>query len=471
MSNIRLLGFPNETAQSYTVPGTVSSSFDPAEMGPAWLKTNEPSDRARKTILDPKHTQFGFATSLVPLTVQGLAACNHNVTPGGQIRFVGWGGTVASVLNIPSATIPSTVIASTNLTGAVTDIDEAIDSPDGLNMGPTNTALPWSVTLRFGSTSGTLNTGADMFALVLRVRRVFVGGSADTASFLPKLTASLAAPALPLGSRAVTRSTAGGQLFIFPFRRSDFTSTTDIQATLAFAPGLDLSAAVHYAVLETAAVYYETVTLNSPTLDSGWITWTTDNRAARTRPNQHAHYFPPAAWGNVIAYGVQIRSDQAEHLPRTISTGEIPAATVPTDPSTFVEVGVFPAGGVIAPEVGVRKGGPGPMGMTADVTGLSGLTAGGQSYGADAFVRRVSPPLELIVTRDELLQLQNQIAIGLGTSGAFYVAVEPDVAQAYQTATGYWATLKGMSEPRPLSRYKAGGSMKFTVDLTFQEKL
>lgn len=470
MSNIKLLGFPNETARPYTVAATIDPAFDPAEMGPEWLKTDEPSDRARKTILDPKHSQFGFATSLVPLTIQGLASCNHNLTPGGQIRFVGWGGATAASMIVPSVSIPSTVVASTNMSGGVGDIDEAIDAPDGASMAPTNPALSWSVTLRFFAPVGTLQTGADMMALVLRVRRAFVGGGASTATLLPKLTASLAAPAFALGYRAVTQSATDGQLFIFPFRRSDFTSTSDLQATIAFTAGQDASVAAHYALLETAAVYYETVSLNSPTYDSGWLTWSTDNRAARVQPNQHLHYFPSSAWETIVGYGVMLRSDQSIHAPLTTATGSIPAAAVPVDPDSFVQMGVFPAGGVIAPERGVRRG-LGPMAMTPEITGLGGSTASGQSYGADSFVRRVSPPLEVMVTRDELLELQDQMAIGLGQSGAFYVAIEPEVEQKYQASTGYWATLKSIGEPRPLGRYRADGSMLFSVDLTFQEKL
>lgn len=472
MSNIVVFGFPNHSAEAYTVAQTVIATYDPPLMGPELLKTDEPSERARKSTLDPYYTMWGFDTSLVPLTIDGLALVNHNIADGGQVRFVGWGGAVAGTLNLPTRVVATSIVASTNLTGTIANIDETIDAPDGVFMGPSNAALSWSVTLKFPSLSGTINTGADMMALVVRARRVFTGAGATNPLALPKFTASLAAPAFPLSFRAVTVSATGGQVFIFPFKRSDFTSTSDFQATFESVPGHSFSGGQH-AVLEVAAVYYDAVTLNSPTHDSGWLTWQTDSRLARTAPSQHVHYFPPTPWENIIGYSVQVRTDQAIHSPLVATGGKIPVGVIPSDPVNYVQAGVFPAGPAIRPAVGVRKGGAGPMAGGPEIVGFAGATAGGQAYGADAYGFREIPPLELIVTRDELTLLQDQLGFRKGQSLPFYLAVEPGVAQKYQMFTAFWATLKSLGKPRALpgDRYKADGTMRFLVEASFIERL
>lgn len=472
MSNITLLGFPDHSAQAYSVAQTVSSTYDPPLMGPELLKTPEPSDRSRKSTLDPYYTMWGFDTSLVPLTIEGMALVNHNVADGGQIRFVGWGGSVPGALNLPAQVPPQSIIASTNMTGGITDVDEVISSSDGLSMAPTNPALPWSVTLKFFTPGGTIHTGTDMMAIVIRTRRIFTGAGATNPVTLPVVTASLTAPAFPLGYRAITSSVTGGQILIFPFKRSDFTSVSNLQAKFDFTAGISLVGG-QYAVLEVAAVYYDAVTVSSPTHDSGWITLNSDSRLARTAPTQHFHFFPAAPWTNIIAYGVQLRTDQAQHAPLVRNDGLVPAGAVAVSPVTYVQAGVLPAGQIIRPAIGVRKGADGPMAGGPEVASVAGTTAGGQAYGADAYGYRDTPPLDLIVTRDELLLLQDQLGFRKGLSLPFYLAIEPDVALKYQMFTAYWAVLKSLGKPRPLpgSRYKADGAMRFSVEASFTEKL
>lgn len=469
MSNIVLFPFPNHSAQAYATASTVGGGIEPADMPASLLKTDEPSEIARLTTLDPFATQIGFETKLLRNTIDGLALVNHNVADGGQIRFVGWGGSSAGTQNLPSTIPPQTVVASTNMTGAVGNVDEGISASDGLNMAPTTTTSPWSVTLRFFSLGGTINTGDDMMAIVVRVRRAFSGAGATLPASLPLVTASLAAPAFALGYRAVTVSATGGQIFIFPFKRSNFTSVADCQVKLDFTPGLSASGG-QYAVLETVACYYDATTLSSPTHDSGWMTVESDSRLARVAPSQHIHYIPPTPWTNIISYAVQFRTDQAIHNPLVTVDGIVPVEAVPTDPVAYVQAGVFAAGQAIIPALGVRAG-RGPMAGYPESVAMEGTTVGGQSYGADAYSFRSIPPLEVVVTRDELLLLQDQIGYRKGRSSPFYVAVEPGVAQKYQVFSSGWVTLASMSPPRPFGRYKADGSMKFLVEVSFVEHL
>lgn len=463
---MKILGVPNYTAQDYVV-ADASLAFQPAEMEVSYLKTDEPSDRGRITILDPYHSQVGFTTSLVPLTIQGIAAVNHNIELGGQIRFTGWGGSVVGGRLLPTISPPQTVVSSANMTGVVGNVDESIDAPDGLSMAPTTVTDPWSVTLRFFTLTGTVDPAADRMCLVVRVRRVFTGAGADDPVSLPKCTASLAAPSFALGYRAVTKSTTGGQIFIFPFKRADFTSLSDLQATLAFTPGGSLSGG-QYAVLETAAVYYEKIDLNTPTFDSGWISVPGDARAAPVLPIKNLHYFPPTPWTNVISYGVMFRSDQAVHNPLLGITSLLPAGVV-ADPVTFVQAGVAPAGGVIEPSRGIRKGST-PI-ASVEALGFGGATAGGQSYAADSYRLRRTEPMDVLVTRDEEILLREQLAYRRGVAGPVYIALEPDVDLSYQTFTSMWGTLVRMGPSVPAGRYRADGQMLFLTSLEFAEKL
>ncbi len=469
MSNIVLWGFPNHTAQSYTTGFSAGGgTTEPAGMTPDKLKTDEPSEIARLTTLDPYFSQWGFDTQNLPLTIDGLALVNHNIADGGQVRFVGWDSN-PQVLNLPSTIPPQTVVASTNMTGTVANIDEGISAPDGLSMSPTDTTLPWAVTLRFFSLGGTINTGDDMMAIVIRVRRAFTGAGATSPSTLPIVAARIGSGSIWLGHRPVTVTTAGGQILIFPFKRSEFTDVADCQVRLNFSPGLSASGG-QYAVLETVACYYDQVGISSPTHDSGWMTVDSDSRLARIAPSQHTHYVPPTPWTNIVAYAVQVRSDQAIHDPLVTSAGIVPVAAVPSNPVSHVQAGVFPVGQGIKPAIGVRAG-RGPMAGLPESVSTDGTTAGGQNYGADAYSFRSIPPLELIVTRDELLLLQDQLGFRKGRSSPFYVAVEPGVALKYQLFSAGWVTLASMSAPRPFGRYKTDGTMKFVVEVSFVEYL
>jgi len=471
LSNIVMLGFPNHSAQAYATASTAGGGIEPADMPASKLKTDEPSEISRLTTLDPYFSQIGFDTAFLRSTIDGLALVNHNVADGGQIRFVGWGGSSGSTLNLPSIPPPQTVVASTNMTGTVGNIDEGISASDGLNMSPTTTTLPWSVTLRFFSLGGTINTGADMMAIVIRVRRAFSGAGATSPASLPLVSAYLLGTSfwLEMGSRAVTVTATGGQILIFPFKRSDFTSVSDCQVKLDFTPGVSASGG-QYAVLETAACYYDTVTASSPTHDSGWMTVESDSRLARVAPTQHIHYLPSTPWTDIYSYAVQYRTDQAIHNPLVTVDGVVPVGAVPADPVAFVQAGVFPAGRALIPELGVRFG-RGPMAGTPEVVSIEGSTAGGQAYGADAYAFRSIPPLELIVTRDELLLLQDQLGFRKGRSSPFYVAVEPGVAMKYQLFSAGWVTLASISPPRPFGKYKTDGAMKFLVEVSFVERL
>jgi len=472
MGQVKFLGFPNHTSESYAEYATTgAASLEPAGMEVDFLGTEEPSELARLTSLDPANTQWAFGTSLIASQIDGLSLINHNVTGGGQIRFVGATTSIDGGFVIPTKVSPNTIVSSTNITGGVTNVDEDIYVPDGLVMTPTVNTTGWTVRLKWPSLAGTIDTQTHAMCIVLRARRRFSGAGATSPTTLPTIEVSIVwEPTLPilstLGSRAITNSDSGGQILIFPFSRSNIPNTTDFQVYISSTPGLSASGG-QYAELESIRVYYDTITASTPPYDSGWITIPEDTRRSPKRPIQSLHYFPSTPWTGVLGYGVLIRSDQAEHTLLSTGAGRVPASSIPTDPDTFVQAGVLCAGVAVSLADGrTAPYAPPTKIVTEDVVGTTGP---GQTYGASAWSRIVSEPIEFLVTRDELLFLQGQIAWRRGHSGAFYIALESGVDLADQEFSGFWCTVSEVSAPAWAGN--DSGVDMYTVSLTFEQKL
>lgn len=472
MSNIIILGLPNHTAQPYMLAGVADAAYEPAGMEADYLRTEEPTDRARVTTLDPRKTQWGFESRGLPATYDGFALVNHNLYPGSQVRWIGTADGLLHHLE-PYRLAPNAILGSTNLSGTVAAVDEEISSADGIYVGPTTSGPSplgqWFVRFGFPALAVTPHAGIDMLAFVLKMRRQFTGAGAVLPRTVPTVTIRLyEAGALRrlLGRRAVTSQ--DGQLLIFPFSVADLATASgaDIECDLSVTPGASDSGG-SYAELDTLSLYYE-----GPfggVFDSGWVTFLADPRPAPSFAPRYVHHFPSVAPTTMTGYSVLIRSDQAVHDPPTTNVNDETPEGAANNPASFVDAGVSVAGVAARPAVGImRGGGPAPR---IEVVELSGVSAGGQSYGADSVRRLVTEPMELIVTRDELNLLQDQIAFRRGRSGGFYVAMEPDVAAIYQARTSFWATLKEMSAPTAHGRYKADGSMRFRVTVSFAEKL
>lgn len=472
VGSIRFLGFPNEVGQAYTVFSTVDSAYDPAGMEIQNLGTEEPTRRARRTTLEPRNTRWAFGTSSIPRVIDGFALINHNVNLGGQVRFVGAETGILDALGETTIVHPNTIVSSSNASGSVTDVDEDITlhAADGLFMFPTDSSAGWSVKFKWPTLTGTINTADDMMCVVAAVRRGFSGAGATSPLTLPKCTVALEAPSFDLGYRGVTVTTTGGQIFIWPFKRSNFTSVSDFQVSFTFTEGLSLSG-WQYAVLETVALYYEVPTSPTPLAhDSGWIDVVGSSVfPSPVEPTRSIHYFPEdGPWEDILGYGIMIRSDQALHNPLTTDVGRIPAGVIPRDPDSFIQAGVACVGTGLQLENGIV--GYGAPRTTVDVTEVVGQTGGlGITYGIDAFRGRVSGPITLFVTRDELLFIQDQIAWRRGRSGAFYVAMEPAATLAKQLFSAFWCTVKSVSEPEWAGNQN--GIDMYTITMEFQEKI
>lgn len=471
MSNLLILGAPNLTAEAYTTVSTTGfAGLSPVGMEPSYLKTEEPTDIARLTLLDPKHTQFLIDFAGLDSIISAFAPVNHNIAPGGRVRLIGWFN--AATPWVYQVQAPNAIAASTNITGGVTNVDEAIDTPDGLVITPTAPTSLWLARFSFASLSFTPDTREDMGAFVLRARLNATGAGATAPISYPKLTVDLwenGTLKKTLGYRAVTRSTAGGQVLIFPFSFSDLTapSGVNLEVTVTCTVGASVSGS-QFISLEALALYYEKdPSIAGLTLqDSGWFDVLGKVPKAPSA-NFHAMW-TSQPWTGIQSVVLVIQTDQAAHdgMVRT-QDDTVPVGAI-SAPDSFVQVGTLPLGLAKVLDDGVRKHG-GPKARPVS-TPLGSSTAGGQTYGADAYRRREMRGLDLRVSRDELAWLQYEIAYKKGETGAVYVAMEPDVELGYQVFTAFWGTAD-IGEPVADGKYKPGGGMKFALSASFIEKL
>lgn len=467
MSNIAFIGLPNWTKENFVVISTTgASNLVPSGMEAAYLKTEEPSELSRLASLDPQHTQWSFDTSGVALTIDGIGVVNHNIAGDGQIRFMANtnGGSVIS----PSIARPNSITPVDNVTGAYTDIDEDIYTPDGSVLSPTNTALIMSVYVDFETPTATLKGGDDLLCFVIVAKRVYTGAGATSPTTIPKLTCYLqegGSAIRNMGTRAI--SSTSNQIFIFPFSKSELGTATGaaIQAGIFVSPGTSASGASH-GVVDTVALYYERTVVSG--FDSGWLTIPADEYPSPIRPVQHIQYIPDTPWENVLGYNVLIRSDQAIHDPLSTNMGgEIPVGVIPKNPDQFVQVGVAPAGIGIYPANDAQFVGIPPTRLLIQEVRADGWA--GQTYGYDAWKRIETDVIELLVTRVELLSLQDQLPWRRGYSGAFLVAINPSDPLAEQTFTSFWCTLLEMSAPTWAGTIS--GTDHYTVTIRLVQKL
>lgn len=479
MSNIVFLGFPNHISQPYSTLSSTGTG-EPAEMGPEWLKTEEPSDRSRKTTLDPLHTLWKADFNNLALRLDGFAVINHNGENGGQFRFI------ASDLPFnytQQVLLPSALVGSSNCSGTAADIDEAINSPDGSTIGPTSPSSQWSTYIDFPTPPLPPSTGPSRAAFVVVARRAFTGGATSgNAISAPTLSLRLAAGngvtyALSLGSRPVMKTAVSGQILIFPFNPADLYAATGVSTAANLQCQVVATTATHaagnsYILVDALACYYEDSTSATFTNDSGWLTISGHSFTQPLDPTRTLHWFPSSAWTGITTAYLLFRGDQTQHDPPTTDLlFEVPALSVVQSPPSFVEAGVWCGGEKIEPAHGIRKG-SGPLSRTSSAN-LAGLTAGGQSFGADSYRRRSTDTLDLLVTRAEADRLTKEIAFRRGSTGAFYVALDPGADADFQSSIAWWATLKpdGLSAAVPAGRYKPGGTMLFHQSISLDEKL
>lgn len=459
---------PNVVNRNYTT--VTSPGTSPTGMEPSYLKTEEPSDRSRILSLDPLYTRWKFAFGGIGVTFGGVGAANVNLSPHGWYRIVAHEDKNDAVVTLTAP--PNAITTSTNRTGAVTTIDEAISSPDSSYMVPTDTSQPWTVELGWGALAATPKLGARMAQFVVRANI-----SAPTGSGAPTVKAFLYESGIEksfLGKRAITAE-APGEVFHFPF---DFASLTDpTGSNLELRLSFEIGTASIYARLEAVQLYYESAA-DTYLHDSGVIANALDDFSEQDgpQPTRSLPYWLPANIDSVEAFELILIDDQADHLAESELDGAASAGALVValsdDFVDYIDVGTVLAGPALFVERGILKG-QGPY-STVIVSNLGGTTIGGQTYGADIERRRSLPGITLTGTRDDLLTLQDRLAWRRGRSGAFFFAAEPDIPVSRQLFTsGLW-TCAEFGEVAPMieaAHDEGDGTQLHQVVVSFEEKL
>lgn len=465
--SLTFLGLPNNLFAKSYVDLSTPHGDEPDGLEASFLKTEEPSDVARIPTLDPKHTYWKYNTNLIGSTISGLAVVNHNLTPGSLIRYSG--DTTAANFAIPITEAPNAVVSSSNITGGITNVDEDIDSPDGLQIVPTVTTAVWNVVLSWGALISLPKQGFSMAFFVLRMQRKFSGAGATNPTTYPVLEVELregGSLVETLGRRIVTSTDSVGQIFIFGFDPGSLAdpSGTNIEIKISCTTGLSPSGG-QYAALESVALYYEPDGADYD-FDSGWIV--IPETGSLDAPTKSTHYLPETAWTGVVAGVVKFISDQSEHDPLLTASGAALIGLVENFPSTYVEAGVLLAGDKFELSTGIQPEGPQ---VNVEIEEVVGRTLGGQTYGADSFRFRMCEPTPIVVNRAEKDFLMDNVAWRRGHSGAFYVILETGTSLERQVFTSFWATLKSVSTPRQISTWHPGDEVKYNMTIAFEEKL
>lgn len=475
---LTIIGIPNHSAQPYGMFSVPAGAPTPADLGPEWLKTDEPHETARITSLDPTYSQWLFDADTLPLTINGIAGVNHNFKDGTQYRLIG--SRLAAVAGIVwEKKAPNSLTNMGNATGGVGNIDEAIASPDGLYVGPTLTTSPWSVDLGFSAFSPAPRVGAteeaQYAAIVIRAKRTYSGGGEADPTKSPYLMVSLQESGVivrNLGIRAIQDTSTNGQILIFPFDFSELIDSSGANLEINIYGGQGFSTVGHsYCQVEAVSVYYENQTVSADfAYDSGWVTIDNQDRKGVTgldRPVKNFHYLPTIPWTTVNNVVLMIRGDQTIHDPLLGTSNRIPESGL-TEVDSYYELGCLVIGEGLTLDTGQLYEGPGPASTVAS-TSLGDTSISGRTYAVDLFRAREASDIEIVVTRSELNTLQEELLYRRGSAGPVYLAMNPDIPTIYQEFVSFWAVVVDHSRPEHIG----GGSLPnaYKMTLSFQEKL
>jgi hypothetical protein len=390
--------------------------------------------------------------------VDGIALWNVNLSPWGRYRYTG--DDISGWLS----TAPNAIGSLTNVTGVVGNVDEHISSPDSSYLQPT-TGDPWGFTADFATPAVAPQPGTDRAAWVLRV--VLTG---TPLTIYPRITVATKVGAQTATARwkAVTSTAATGQIFIFPFDPSALGAASDgsdLQMVFTGEPGDNASGCK----VEAMRLYTGTAT---PSADTGMLASPTGNYSDEDgpQPSIGLPYWAPSTWQDVESVNLIVLDDQAEVDPdRGIASAGVPIANVSQLPTGYVQAGNAQAGPAVFLSRGVRHG-SGPL-TRIIIEERGGVTEGGQTYATDAFRRR-GLSMDVLVTQDELLILQNRLPWRRGHSGVIFFSADPDLPAARQQFLSFLATVREMGDGMPMPvRYASDGTMLHTVTLSLEEKL
>lgn len=479
-----ICGLPNlidVAGRSHSVGGSAVAALPASN-----ISTEEPSEVARVSILDPRHTVFStiFSDQTGDAWDVNMMACvNHNALPpphgttqngAGQFRFIG----AKSIGGISSNTYedvvgysrlaPDAITASTNITGGVTNVDESPAAPDGALVAPTTTGSAWSARFSFPTPTATPRVGSQLQCFVLY--HTFT--DAGAISWWPSLTVKLfegSTEVADLGTRYFAAD--GYSVWAWDASLLSTANGSAVEVEVSSTP-----VGGNYLALDAISWDCERGTLFQGAEDSGWLDipggflapWDGDRtpRVDDLPPTASFHYIPTTGWENITALHLAFRAPSF-----LVSNHDNLLANAEKLLPTHLDVGVVCAGAAFLALYGAKYGAPPTYSITSEPVGVN-KTAGGQNYTADLYRYR-SVDVTLLLTRDEMRSLTDRLDWRKGRTGAFYVALEPAVDLNYQLHSAFWATLDG--EPGAVipevMAYYENDEMLFNRAYRFVEKL
>ncbi len=421
-----------------------------------WQKWRSASTNPLDTII------FGQINGDPLFKMDGIALAGLSMTPGnGEVMAVLMGGG----LTIPAFTAyqPTSIVASSGITGAVTDVDEGIDAAsDSAYIKPTGSSGSY-VTLALANPSANPRAGARRQAFALRVK-ASVDTSGDQAYTRPSVTVELyenvggvSTFRATLGTKAVFGTAA--HLLFFSWNASD----------LATANGSDAQVRVEFTGTATADAWLDAIewqcesdhiTGTTIVAETGWSTILPDPLSGLAVDYPAQDGGPRRRWSYKFS-----QSYDAARVYIFLREDYVPAETATASnrfllrtPRSYVDMGKLAAGLWWEPAINRAQG----QFLTITdpstvVDGEDGDRWGSRSGAYDDL--RIS--LERL-TEAEFAWLRQRIFNEIGTVGKFYIELEPD--STFELGAGGWASIISNSVQvtrRNTDTYKYG--LEFSV--------
>lgn len=455
MGKLCILGAPNVVA---TVPGglytlgygEISAGSAASGLPVSNLQTEGPSDLWRTATRPwPLDCWVGWGATSAAWPepyIDAVGVVNHNLSRAGLAR-------ITRGASAPEEIVPDAIAASTNLTGAVTAIDEG-KVPGGDWLTPTVSGTAWSLRVTF-PTPAAPPVGTQFFTAYLK-RHL----ASPDSNKVVQVTASLYEGGVlvrALGTKYVRDST--GQWLVWSWSASELGtangSAVEMKLDSAGVTDADLDSIV-WACEETAPTQY----------DSGWF--------------QAAPDIGATAWGGLKVLDAPPAQSFVALDDAATSTGQIRAWLVddwaPTDadgtkeiipnPTNYVQAGVLVAGVAFRPSINVDWG---PMLGARDLSDKA-TTDGGQSYGVRRpVVRTLAVPLSWL-TQDEAHALFDRLVLRRGMLAPVLISWDPEDSTE-KVLTTFWATLTSAPTMEAISTFFSTGKSARRLAFQFEEYL
>lgn len=449
-----LLATPIADAVGFSVSASMSvDNLLQEELGTFWRTENNTPTRT--------HAYF-FLGNSIPVAASALALMGHNLyRNAAEFRVILTDNQLTTEFD---NVLPNGVAASTNMTGAVTDVNEAF-GPLGDWMTPT-TGTDWDVRFNFATPSATPQTGTKKQSFW-----AFVKASSTPASLaeLPTVKAELyeaGVLVLDLGTKPIASTTGQWVFWSWDAAELATASGADVELKLTFA-GLatGIGSATYVAGhLDSVLWYCETTSHTMTAVTNGDLGWQTFTDQVGDAINFWPVVDDPSKmlfvyFGSLLTFKrcyLWIRSD---HAPTGIdATDEIP----PTPPG-YLQISVASLGQAYSTTI------------PRDLGGLVGVidespkqyTDGGASFGSRRRPRRFLPLPLSYLTPAEAHALFDRLPWRHGTLKPIAISVlQGDATEGKHTTL--WATLRN---PEVLMEAREGTDYNRALSLEFIEEL